>query len=624
VCSSDLSPRIVNGVSATIADTPYQVQVAPNYSIDGEYICGGSLIALDWVLTAAHCVEPRQGQSLSVTVYAGSANLYAGTPRVVSEVYVHPNYGNGFSFINDLALLKLTSPYSFTPNAIEPIALPDSDLLDLATFPEISSTALTSGWGTTSFNGSISFVLQKAAITILSNLSSRCGSYTNIQFYPQVMICANGGVSPNIVDSCQGDSGGPLIVQDSGVNFLVGVTSFGFQCALADYPGVYTRVSSFLPWIIPATPTDFTGVYSNDSISLSASFPVSPASPVNRVDLYRSVDGSDFSLLQSFDFTSDFSYVDDDAIVSDSTYQYRLAYVNSISESNISLQKYGVSPLISASTPSSQPPPAAPETPSVPVSPPASIPSSPSPPSVSPGGGAGGGGSLHALTELRPSSGSVSGNYLVSLIGFGFSTVREVKFGGVSVPFILRSDSHIEVNLPTFPSPGPVDVQVILAPNVGSALAPSGFLLLPDSPSKPPTGSNPDAPTNPQGSDDNGLTSVSIKSPNKDRVLSSNALVVSTKNSKNSISRTVPSFSKNLTSAKVVSIRSNRNTRLSFKSPTSSGVVFLKIGKKYVKLGTFTNASSVTLPALRVSKGFKSTLRITSPDGSYFIKLVSK
>jgi hypothetical protein len=52
-------------------------------------------------------------------------------------------------------------------------------------------------------------------------------------------------------DSCSGDSGGPLARQDAnGCPVAVGVVSYGARdCALADQPGVYTRISSFAPWI---------------------------------------------------------------------------------------------------------------------------------------------------------------------------------------------------------------------------------------------------------------------------------------------------------------------------------------------------------------------------------------
>ena len=53
------------------------------------------------------------------------------------------------------------------------------------------------------------------------------------------------------MDTCQGDSGGPLACfnEEQGKYYLQGVTSFGFNCARARSPGVYTRVSEFSDWI---------------------------------------------------------------------------------------------------------------------------------------------------------------------------------------------------------------------------------------------------------------------------------------------------------------------------------------------------------------------------------------
>lgn len=49
----------------------------------------------------------------------------------------------------------------------------------------------------------------------------------------------------------QGDSGGPLqtYLQDNRIHSIVGVTSFGKTCGLANIPGVYSRVSYFARWI---------------------------------------------------------------------------------------------------------------------------------------------------------------------------------------------------------------------------------------------------------------------------------------------------------------------------------------------------------------------------------------
>jgi len=52
-----------------------------------------------------------------------------------------------------------------------------------------------------------------------------------------------------LIDTCQGDSGGPLMAFVNNTWVLAGLTSSGHGCAEAGYPGIYTRVSSFISFI---------------------------------------------------------------------------------------------------------------------------------------------------------------------------------------------------------------------------------------------------------------------------------------------------------------------------------------------------------------------------------------
>ena len=73
-------------------------------------------------------------------------------------------------------------------------------------------------------------------------------SDVNSRYSIQDMINTN-GYSGGGYDSCQGDSGGPLIMtNDDGEYELIGIVSWGYGCADAGFPGVYSRVYSRLDW----------------------------------------------------------------------------------------------------------------------------------------------------------------------------------------------------------------------------------------------------------------------------------------------------------------------------------------------------------------------------------------
>lgn len=229
-----VTPQIVGGTEATPGAWPWQARISRS-GTTGIY-CGGSLIHPQWVLTAAHCA---QGTLAGYTVVLGDHNrsVSEGTEQVrtVSQIIVHPSY-NSSTYNNDLALFKLSSAVTLNSR------------VQLVTL-ERSNTGLTAGvsttvtgWGTTSSGGSTSNVLRQVTVPIVSNTtcnssSSYAGDITSN------MLCAGSAGK----DSCQGDSGGPLVVAST--KRQAGIVSWGYGCALAAYPGVYTRVPNFISWI---------------------------------------------------------------------------------------------------------------------------------------------------------------------------------------------------------------------------------------------------------------------------------------------------------------------------------------------------------------------------------------
>ncbi|KAL0269567.1 UNVERIFIED_CONTAM: hypothetical protein PYX00_007256 [Menopon gallinae] len=66
----------------------------------------------------------------------------------------------------------------------------------------------------------------------------------------ETQMCV-GGVEGE--DSCSGDSGGPLMKVDDAPPryYLLGIVSFGTKkCGTKDMPGVYTRLTEYMPWVL--------------------------------------------------------------------------------------------------------------------------------------------------------------------------------------------------------------------------------------------------------------------------------------------------------------------------------------------------------------------------------------
>jgi len=237
-----VAPQIVGGSIATPNEFPWQALL-----YIGGYMCGGTLIHQQWVLTASHCVEGMTaGQA---TVYLGlhdrnsftlAANPYLQVAPV-SQIIMHASY-NAYTTDYDVALLKLTTPVSLTTGVqIIPLASSANASLYAA-----NASLTVSGWGTTSSGGATSRYLRKVNVPVVTNYDCKI-LYGNNKITDR-MMCAGDTVSGG-VDSCQGDSGGPIFGQQNGSFVQVGIVSWGNGCADKDYPGVYTNVYALHDWI---------------------------------------------------------------------------------------------------------------------------------------------------------------------------------------------------------------------------------------------------------------------------------------------------------------------------------------------------------------------------------------
>lgn len=290
--------RIIGGEIADRGQFPYQVSLRYARQVWDDSLqtnvtryrhsCGGSILNVRWIITAAHCTQ-RGIHGMIIVTGALNINDTDGIRYPVAQIINHPAFGKDLS--NDIALIRTRWAIQLN-NQVQPIHISRS----LAN----EGTAVVSGWGVTEVGNSVVLfninaiairniyscvlwldgqdgdaapVLRFVRLPILSNEEcQRRHESDNANRIWESVICTFLKVWWSYIfhadmhltlymifellrfdfqegaGTCFGDSGGPLVINGN----VIGLVSWGIPCARGR-PDMFTRVSSYVDWVAEHT-----------------------------------------------------------------------------------------------------------------------------------------------------------------------------------------------------------------------------------------------------------------------------------------------------------------------------------------------------------------------------------
>ncbi|KAJ2941374.1 hypothetical protein O0L34_g3577 [Tuta absoluta] len=238
--------RIKGGNASDLLNYPYMAAII----INGRLWCAGTIVDVNWVVTAAHClnyvlhVSPMKTLSRYVKVRVGSARVHEGGQLVdVTGAVRHPKFEEEPVPHADVALLKLSSNLEFGPyvNLIK--------IYEGMKEPFAQSFIVTSGWGAT--RASDTAFRDHTPELLAARLKVRTQHYcidayqlVNGFMFTEDFFCAS--LRNGTRDACLFDAGAPAVQQ----NRLMGIMSFGPErCGHEFQPAVFIKAFYFRDFV---------------------------------------------------------------------------------------------------------------------------------------------------------------------------------------------------------------------------------------------------------------------------------------------------------------------------------------------------------------------------------------